>query len=47
MAEKGPTPPYEFEPTDETERKYRVATFLVILFGVVLLTVAIVIIATW
>ncbi len=46
MTEKGPSPPYEFEPGDKTEGKYRVATILVAIFVVVLLAVAVFVVVT-
>ena len=46
MAEKHPRPPYEFEPSDRTDGKYRSATVLVAIFIVILLAVAIFVVAT-
>lgn len=46
MATRGPKPPFEYEPTDETEKKYGVGAILVAIFMVVVVTVAIIAIAT-
>ena len=46
MTEHGPSPPFEIEPTSETEKKYRTGIILVAIFAVVLLAVAIIVIAS-
>lgn len=41
MTEREPTPPYEWEPDEETGKKYRIGTVVVAIFVLVLLALGV------